>query len=75
MAFAHARVAADRRSMAMYRVYLVSQGAHAGGSRQMGLETFFPPRVLREQAEVHDPQLQTRCRFGCSSPVTRNFKS
>ena len=36
----------------------------------MGLGTFYPPRVLREQAEGHDPLLQTRYRFGCSSPAS-----
>ena len=30
----------------MHRVYLVSQGAQTGGSRLMGLGTFYPPRVL-----------------------------
>ena len=40
----------------------------------MGLGTFYPPRVRREQAEVNDPQLQTRCRFGPSSPVSRETR-
>jgi len=36
--------------------------------RKLGLGTFYPPRVRREQAKVDDLQLQTRCRFGRSSP-------
>jgi hypothetical protein len=40
----------------------------------MGLGTFYPPRVLREQVEVHDTQPQTRCRFGRSSPASRKTR-
>lgn len=35
--------------------------------RKMGLGTFYPPRVLREQTEMDDSQFQTRGRFGPSS--------
>ena len=42
--------------------------------QKMGLGTLYPPRVQREQTEVHDPQFQTRCRFGHSSPVTRKTR-
>ena len=40
----------------------------------MGLGTFYPPRVRREQIEVHDMQSQTRCHFGRSSPVARKTR-
>ena len=40
----------------------------------MGLGTFSPPRVRREQIEVSDLQPQTRCRFGRSSPVARETR-
>ena len=43
-------------------------------SQTMGLGTFYPPRVRREQAEVHDPQPQTRHRFGHSSLVAQQTR-
>ena len=65
-AFAYARVATPC-GVAMHGVYLVSQGAQAGGSQLMGLGMFFPPHVLWERIAIHDTRFLT-CRLLAVAP-------
>ena len=70
----HLPAAPPLRAWRCDQTYLVSQGAQLAGEPVMGLGTLSPPRVRREQAEVHDTQLQTRYRFGHSYPVSRKTR-
>ena len=70
----HLPAAPPLRAWRCDQTYLVSQGAQLAGVPVMGLGTFYPPRVRREQAEMHDTQLQTRYRFGHSYPVSRKTR-
>ena len=70
MAFACARVATPC-GMAMHGVYLVSQGAQAGGCQPMGLGMFFPPHVQWERIAVHDMRFQTCCLLAVAPRMAR----
>ena len=74
MAVAYASVAAPRGAWRHIGFTSFPKMPNPACGQKLGLGTFSPPRARREQAAIHDMQLQTRCHFGHSSPANRKTR-
>jgi hypothetical protein len=74
MAVACASVATARRAGRCIGFTLFPKVPIQPAGRMTGLGTFYPPHARRERTEVNDPQFQTWCRFGRSSPASRKTR-